>query len=260
MNDIFSVERPFANWEIYGFSNRKAHLYPNLTSTHRFSKENLSGFDAGDLLVADSQSNGRGRHERTWLSPKGKNLYFNILYSLEGFLPQQYPQLMQITAISLAQVFKTIGVNASVKWPNDILCEKKKFCGMISEILVKDGKKILTTGIGIDVNVTAEDLKEINRPVTSLYQILGKPLNREVLLREIIQKLEESIEIARVQGIAPWIAEWRKMDQFIGHSAKMIEGDAIVEGTILDINEDGSLLFRKTDGIIISRYTGDLEI
>ena len=260
MNHIFSVERPFAEWEIHGFSNRKAHLYSNLTSTHRFSKENLSEFDVGDLLVADSQTNGRGRHERSWISPPGKNLYFNILYSLEGFLPQQYPQLMQITAISLAQLFRSLGVNASVKWPNDILFEKKKFCGMVSEILVKNGKKILTTGIGIDVNATEEDFAEINRPVTSLRLILGKPLNLENLLQEIVQKLENAIEITRIQGIAPWIAEWRKMDQFIGHSAKMVEGNEVIEGTILDINEDGSLLFRKTDGSIVSRYTGDLEI
>ena len=260
MNDIFCVERPFSEWEIHGFANRKAHLYSKLTSTHRYSKENISEFDVGDVLVADAQSSGRGRHERTWLSPEGKNLYFNILFSLEGFLPLQYPQLMQITAISLAQFFRTIGVNASVKWPNDILCEKKKFCGMISEILVKDGKKILTIGIGIDVNATAEDLEEIERPVTSLRLILGKALNREILLQKILQKLEESIEITRVQGIAPWIAEWRKMDQFIGHSARIVEGNEVVEGTILDINEDGSLLFRKTDGSIVSRYTGDLEI
>jgi BirA family biotin operon repressor/biotin-[acetyl-CoA-carboxylase] ligase len=151
-------------------------------------------------------------------------------------------------------------VNASVKWPNDILFEKKKFCGMVSEILVKNGKKILTTGIGIDVNATEEDFAEINRPVTSLRLILGKPLNREILLQEIVQKLENAIEITRIQGIAPWIAEWRKMDQFIGHSAKMVEGNEVIEGTILDINEDGSLLFRKTDGSIVSRYTGDLEI
>ena len=151
-------------------------------------------------------------------------------------------------------------MNASVKWPNDILCEKKKFCGMISEILVKDGKKILTIGIGIDVNATAEDLEEIERPVTSLRLILGKALNREILLQKILQKLEESIEITRVQGIAPWIAEWRKMDQFIGHSARIVEGKEVVEGTILDINEDGSLLFRENDGSIVSRYTGDLEI
>ena len=260
MNHIFSVERPFDKWELHGFASRKAFLYSELTSTHRFSKENISEFDAGDLLVADSQSSGRGRHDRKWISPEGKNLYFNILYSLEGFLPKQYPQLMQITAISLAQVFRSFGVNASVKWPNDILCEKKKFCGMISEVLVKNGKKILTTGIGIDVNATEEDLAEIDRPVTSLRIILGKPLNREVLLQAIVQKLEESIAIAKVQGVAPWITEWRKMDQFIGHSARMVEGSEVIEGTILDINEDGSLLFRKTDGTTVSRYTGDLEI
>ena len=110
------------------------------------------------------------------------------------------------------------------------------------------------------MNATEEDLAEIDRPVTSLRIILGKPLNREVLLQAIVQKLEESIAIAKVQGVAPWITEWRKMDQFIGHSARMVEGSEVVEGTILDINEDGSLLFRKTDGTTVSRYTGDLEI
>lgn len=260
MDDIFSIERPFESWKILGFNGKMAKFFPHLESTHRYSKENLQELEAGDVIVADSQSSGRGRHNRTWLSPKGKNLYFNILYPLESFAPREYPQLMQISAITIAQIFREIGIDASVKWPNDILCEKKKVCGMISEILTKNGNKLLTLGIGIDVNADEDDLKSIDRPVSSLKIFLRRSVNREVLLQTIINKLQRSVELAQAKGVAPWIDEWRKMDRFIGNPAKIVEGNEIIEGTILDINDDGSLLFCTQSGQIITRHTGDLEI
>ena len=129
--------------------------------------------------------------------------------------------------------------------------------GLVLEVL---GEKFLTIGIGIDVNADESDFQEINRPVTSLMLLLGKRINREALLQKVLQKLKESFALTQKEGIRPWIDEWRKMDQFIGNAAKIVEGNAVIEGTILDINEDGSLLFCKKDGEIISRYTGDLEI
>ncbi len=260
MDEFFSAERPFESWKIYGFNGKEARLFPQLESTHRYSKENLQDLEAGDVVVADSQSSGRGRHNRTWLSPKGKNLYFNILYPLKGFAPREYPQLMQISAIAIAQVLRTIGVDASVKWPNDILCEKKKLCGMISEILDRSGEKLLTLGVGIDVNADEEDLKEIDRPVTSLKILLSRSVNREILLQTIIDKLRQSVELAQAKGVLPWIDEWRKMDRFIGNPGRIVEGSETIEGTILDINDDGSLLFCTISGQIVTRHTGDLEI
>lgn len=260
MEDFFSAEQPFESWKILGFNGKMAKLFPHLESTHRYSKEHLQELEAGDVIVADSQSSGRGRHDRTWLSPKGKNLYFNILYPLGKFTPREYPQLMQISAITIAQVLRETGIDASVKWPNDILCEKKKICGMISEILSRNNEKILTLGIGIDVNADEDDLKSIDRPVSSLKLLLGRSVNREVFLQTIINRLQLSVEIAQTKGVTPWIDEWRKMDRFIGNPGKIVEGDEIIEGTILDINDDGSLLFCTKSGQIITRHTGDLEI
>lgn len=260
MEDIFSTERPFLSWEICGLSGKPARIFEHLESTHRYSKENLQNLEAGDVIVADSQSSGRGRHERVWLSPQGKNLYFNILYPLRGFAPREYPQLMQISAIAIAQVLRGVGLPASVKWPNDILYEKKKVCGMISEVLVRSGEKLLTIGIGIDVNASEDDFKSIDRPVTSLMLSLGKRINREVLLKMVLRALKEAFDRTQKEGIAPWLDEWRKMDRFIGCPAKIVEGNDSVEGTILDICDDGSLLFCTKSGQIISRHTGDLEI
>lgn len=260
MDNLFSAERPFAEWKIQGFDGQPALLFTELESTHRYSKEHLKDLSAGDIIVADSQTSGRGRHDRVWISPHGKNLYFNILYPLNGFQIREYPQLMQITAISLSQLFHQIGVDSSVKWPNDILFEKKKLCGMVSEILCKENQKLLTVGIGIDVNADEVDFQSIERPVTSLKICLGKKLNREILLRQIVESLKNAFEITLRCGITPWIEEWRKMDKFLGHPAKIVDDDESIEGTILDINDDGSLLFCTKSGNLLSRYTGDLEI
>ena len=102
----------------------------------------------GTLFVADSQSAGRGRHERTWSSPAGKNLYFNILIPLDGIPLKNSPQITQVAALTFAEVFRQLQDDANaqglgnrdigkvtVKWPNDILCGVSKFCGILAELV-----------------------------------------------------------------------------------------------------------------------------
>lgn len=260
MNHFFTQERSFLSWELQGIDGKPARLFENLPSTHAYSKEHIQDLFTGGLVVANSQSSGRGRHDRIWQSPIGKNLYFNITFPLQGLVPHQYAQMMQVSAITIAEFVRELGVDASVKWPNDILCHKQKFCGMISDLLRMEQGNFLTIGTGINVNTEAEDLANLGRPATSLKIVLQKQLNREALLREIVKRLGRSLQEVKEKGLAPWISEWREMDQFIGHKARMVEGDTVVEGTILDINDDGSLLFQTEYGNTISRYTGDLEI
>lgn len=260
MENLFAPERPFLDWNLTGFGGIPARLFSTLSSTHRYCKEHISELETGSLIVADSQDQGRGRHDRTWISPPSKNLYFNLVYPLSGIEPKHYPQLMQVSAITIAQVLQKIGVGASVKWPNDILFEKQKLCGMVSECLTKGTEKVLIIGIGLNVNTNSSDLRGIPKPATSVSIVLGKSVNREALLQEIVQELEQSVKRIPKEGVSPWIEEWRKMDQFIGHPAHIVEGSESVEGTILDINDDGSLLFCTKSGQIITRHTGDLEI
>ena len=101
----------------------------------------------GTLMVADTQTAGRGRHERTWVSPAGLNLYFNILIPLDGIPLASAPQITQVAALTFAEIFKCLQDDANVqglgnqdigkvtvKWPNDILCGKHKFCGILAEL------------------------------------------------------------------------------------------------------------------------------
>lgn len=273
---MFSPEKKFCDWKLCGFENSPAALFETIESTHSEMKARAAAgaIIPGTLFVANSQSAGRGRHQRTWVSPVNKNLYFNILIPLDGIAPNQYPQITQITALTFAEVFQSIGANVTVKWPNDILYNKSKFCGILAEIVwMPNHRAALSLGVGINVNSDAKDFEFLERDVTTLKEILGKPLNRELLLRGLIGALERALGQFHQFGITPWVNAWRKMDKFIGAKASVIVNNNCTdenqktkigaqkkEGTIIDMQNDGSLLFKTTDGEIISVYSADLEI
>ena len=190
----------------------------------------------GTLIVADTQTAGRGRHERTWASPAGKNLYFNILIPLNGIPLSSAPQITQVAALTFAEVFKSLQDDSnaqgrgnpdigkvSVKWPNDILCGKHKFCGILAEVVyIKSAESgsapqpAISMGVGINVNSEPSDYAGLGRAVTTLKDICGQNINREKLLQALIASLERAIGQFRAFGIRPWVEAWRKMDQFIG--------------------------------------------
>lgn len=237
----------------------------------------------GTLFVADAQTSGHGRHDRTWASPAHKNLYFNLLVPLEGVPANRYSQITQVTALTFAEVFsalqKDAGDNAAntpitVKWPNDILYGKSKFCGILAEVVFMPGAKpALCMGIGINVNSDPADYALLNREVTTLKEITGKPINREKLLQALVASLERALGQFKAFGIGPWVKAWRKMDRFIGARGTIVvnnhctdqnrdggEGVTKKTGVIQDMNDDGSLLFKCDDGEVQTVYSADLEI
>ena len=249
----------------------------------------------------------RGRHERTWDSPAGLNLYFNILIPLDGIPLASAPQITQVAALTFAEIFKSLQDDANakglgnqdigkvtVKWPNDILCGKHKFCGILAELVfIKEipafagmtnnkaemtstqgsPKPAISMGVGINVNSSPADYAHLGRSVTTLKDICGQKINREKLLQMLIGNLERAIGQFRAFGIRPWIAAWKRMDQFIGARGTIVvnnrctdqnrnsgEGSIKKTGAILDMQDDGSLLFKCDDGTIETVYSADLEI
>jgi len=290
---MFSPEKAFSDWHLSGFGNSPSFLFEDTESTHSLMKARATTGDItpGTLIVADRQTAGRGRHERTWDSPAGQNLYFNILIPLDGIPLASAAQITQVAALTFAEVFKCIQDDAntqglgnkslgkvSVKWPNDILCGKHKFCGILAEVVYTPSasdspKPAINMGVGINVNSSPLDYAHLGRAVTTLKDICGQKINREKLLQMLIGNLERAIGQFRAFGIRPWVNNWRKMDQFIGARGTIIvnnrctdqnrdsgEGALKKTGTILDMQDDGSLLFKCDDGTIETVYSADLEI
>ena len=292
---MFSKERNFLKWNLRGFGGSPAILFENLDSTHSLMKAKAAAGEIapGTLIVADMQTSGRGRHERSWASPAGLNLYFNILIPLDGIPLGKSPQITQVAALTFAEVFRDLqqGANAqgrgnqdigkvTVKWPNDILCGKSKFCGILAELVYIKSSALgaapapaISMGVGINVNSDPADYANLGRPITTLKEIAGHEINREKLLQALVASLERAIGQFRAFGISPWIEAWRKMDQFIGARGTIVvnnhctdenrDGGTGVQkksGRILDMNEDGSLRFECDDGTVETVYSADLEI
>ena len=316
---MFSPERNFTDWKLTGFNSAPAFLFETIESTHKLMKSMASAGEIvpGTLFVADSQSKGHGRHERTWDSPAGKNLYFNILIPLNGIPANRFAQITQVAALTFAEVFNGLQDSAilesadekcavlkkgtistsntntppqkiTVKWPNDILYGKSKFCGILAEVVYAKiatstemanesaGMTItpaLNMGVGINVNSDPEDYAHIGRAVTTLKAIFGHTINREKLLQQLIGSLERAIGQFKAFGIRPWVAAWKRMDQFIGARGTIVvnnrctdqnrdsgEGSIKKSGTILDMQDDGSLLFKCDDGTTETVISADLEI
>ena len=299
---MFSPERPFCDWHLCGFGNAPAFLFDSLESTHSLMKARAAAGDIapGTLMVADTQTAGRGRHERTWDSPAGLNLYFNILIPLDGIPLASAPQITQVAALTFAEIFKGLQDDAhaqrqgnpsigkvTVKWPNDILCGKHKFCGILAELVYiknreSDGAQYSTAaknipaismGVGINVNSSPDDYAHLGRSVTTLKDICGQRINREKLLQMLIANLERAVGQFRAFGIRPWVAAWKRMDQFIGARGTIVvnnhctdqnrdSGEGVIKkaGSILDMRDDGSLLFKCDDGTVETVYSADLEI
>ena len=126
-------------------------------------------------------------------------------------------------------------------------------------------------GVGINVNSTPDDYTSLGRAVTTLKDICGQNINREKLLQMLIANLERAIGQFKAFGIRPWVSAWKRMDQFIGTRGTIIvnnhctdqtrgDGDIKKTGSILDMQDDGSLLFKCDDGTIETVYSADLEI
>ena len=290
---MFSPEKPFSDWHLGGFGDSPAFLFESLESTHSLMKARAAAGEiaSGTLIVADTQTAGRGRHERTWDSPAGQNLYFNILIPLDGIPLASAPQITQVAALTFAEIFMSLQDEANaqglgnkslgkvtVKWPNDILCGKHKFCGILAEVVYTPSasgtpKPTISMGVGINVNSDSADYAHLGRSVTTLKDICGQSINREKLLQMLIANLERAVGQFRAFGIRPWVAAWKRMDQFIGARGTIIvnnrctdanrnsgEGSIKKTGSILDMQDDGSLLFKCDDGTIETVYSADLEI
>jgi len=289
---MFSQERNFTDWQLTGFGDAPAFLFETIGSTHKLMKSMAASGEIapGTLFVADSQSDGHGRHERTWDSPAGKNLYFNILIPLDNIPTSNFAQITQVAALTFAETFNNIqegdaiasrdcagAPKITVKWPNDILYGKSKFCGILAEVVytrTQDAPRpALSMGVGINVNSDPADYAHLNRVVTTLKTIYGHAINREKLLQVLIGNLERAIGQFKAFGIRPWVEAWKRMDQFIGARGTIIvnnhctdqnrdtgEGSIKKTGHIINMNDDGSLLFECDDGTVETVISADLEI
>lgn len=159
-----------------------------IDSTNTYAKTQSGSFNKDRItcITAEHQTKGRGRFERTWVSPRGVNLYATFFFRLPLNTPN-INQLATIMAESLIHLLREAGLNPEMKWPNDVLVNKKKLAGVLCEVVFQATSIEVILGLGVNLNMEAEDLAKIDQPATSLLQETGHPWERD----RFLQKLEK---------------------------------------------------------------------
>jgi BirA family biotin operon repressor/biotin-[acetyl-CoA-carboxylase] ligase len=227
------------------------HHFDTIDSTNSWSKHNTSDFDKNKLTIvtANTQTAGRGRFNRRWKSPAGQNIYATYNFFIEKSR-SDIGNIPQLLALSAVQILRQFGLQAGLKWPNDVVINDKKLGGILCETVDCLDSLCVIVGIGINVNMPLELLQEIDRPATSMLVETGKPHEVTEVLQSLTTAFANHLQTFLRSGFAPFIDDFRKA---ITHQPgqKVRFSDFVNEawnGTFHAINDDGSLNLLLANG------------
>ncbi len=235
------------------------YKYAELDSTNAFLKLHCSALPDYSVIWADEQTDGRGRFTRIWNSQPGLDLTFSILLPLTSLEQKLRQNITQITALSVAQMLEGYGLKPSVKWPNDVLIQGKKISGILCEIIETDKRVCGVLGIGINVNSTEKFLAGIDLPATSLSCELHHKVVRQVLLEKLLEIIINCFNVLCQNGFTQNRQEIKKRLAFIYEYIIFtdVKQDSY-SGKIIDLNDDGTLLFECEKRGVISLNSGEI--
>lgn len=214
----------------------------------------------GTLVISEMQTGGRGRRGREWHSPSGQGLYLSIILRPE-IPPAEAPKMNLLTAVSVAEtIISLTGLDALIKWPNDILVHGKKIGGILTEVDAEmDAVLYMVVGVGINVNNRTFP-PGLRRRATSLFLETGRPFSRLTLLKGFLTRFEKDYGDHRRQGFQPVIARWKGLTDVIGRSVRAGAPGHSLLGIVEDLDENGALVLRDRKGRIHRVFAGDITL
>ena len=216
----------------------------------------LQGAPAGTVIVADSQSSGRGRRGNTWVAPPGKCLLCSILLRPE-FPMECWPRLTHAASLAMAQTLEDFGMKAQIKWPNDVYIAGRKICGILLETFTSAEGGFVVLGFGLNVNVTAEEWPEnLATPATSVSLETGEQAHRETILDCFLQHFEKVWP--GVHQHFPTLLQAVETRSFLtGHRITLEVQGRVETGTAHGLTPSGGLLFEDSQGTLREIFTAD---
>ncbi|WP_026560184.1 biotin--[acetyl-CoA-carboxylase] ligase [Bacillus sp. J37] len=250
-----------------GLKTRKmghhVHFEETVTSTQKIAQTLANeGAEEGTIVVAEQQTNGRGRMARQWYSPSGTGIWMSLIIR-PNIAVQATPQLTLLTAVAIVQAIEEITpLKPDIKWPNDILINGKKLVGILTELQAEaDRVHSIIIGTGINVNQSITDFpEELHHVATSIHLETNKQWDRAQLIQEILLKFENLYSLYLAQGFRPIKLLWEGYAVSLQKpiTARTINGT--VEGKAIGINDAGVLLIQTSDGSVKQIYSADIEL
>ncbi|MFH2119717.1 MAG: biotin--[acetyl-CoA-carboxylase] ligase [Pseudomonadota bacterium] len=241
----------------------RIHYEETVDSTNRVAWELvLGGAPEGTVVLADRQTAGRGRLQRSWQSPPGCNLYTSVILR-PAIPPHDASQITLLAGVAVAEAISAVYPGrVGIKWPNDLLIGGRKVCGILTETrMVAGGIDSVIVGVGLNVNMERTDFDPAHRETaTSLREETGREHSREDLLFLLCERFEQWYEIFLHGGFAPVREEWLVRAEMVGKRLKVLFGDQMLEGVFAGIDWDGALLIADEQGAVRRVIAGDATI
>ena len=245
------------------YIGRKIYYFPELESTNIMAKEKASHkeeeINKGTVIISERQSAGKGRLGRNWFSPAGGIWLSIILYP--QLSPSYIPRITLMTAVAVVKAIeRCTKIKTQVKWPNDILINGKKVCGILTEMSAElDLINWVVVGIGVNVNIKQQEFPEdIREMTTSLKEALRKEISRVRLVQMFLKEFERYYELLKRREISSILKEWKSYSHTLGKKIRVDMGERIITGEAVDINEEGALILKKEDGELVEIISGTI--
>ena len=232
-----------------------------IDSTNLEAARLVDSLPHGTVIAAEAQTAGRGRRGRSWVSRKGENLYFSLLLKPE-FGPERASMLTLVMALAVAEGIEQIyGCKPQIKWPNDIVVNDRKVCGILTEMQLEAAAiKCVIVGVGINVNQMTFEEDGLTY-ASSLQKETGLCKDRKELLERVIDRFMAWYKVFCEQGtLQPMKAAYEARLANLDREVRVLDPKGEYTGTALGINEHGELVVRMEDGSLEVIYAGEVSV
>lgn len=226
-------------------TNIKYHS--ELESTNNTAREIALKAAEGTVVIAETQKKGRGRMGNEWQSNPG-GVWLSLI--LKPTIPlDNLSKITLVAGIAVTNALRDAGVDAHIKWPNDVLVKGKKICGILTEVSAEvDKVDYVILGIGINANVKIDDLKEdIRKKSTSIAHEVGKAVNRTTFIASLLYELEQQYIKFKTQKFTDIVDEWINLSDTIGKEVRIRTPNKLIEGKAVGITEKGAIVILDRD-------------
>jgi BirA family biotin operon repressor/biotin-[acetyl-CoA-carboxylase] ligase len=227
------------------------HSHEELPSTSDRARELAEeGAGHGEVVIAETQTAGRGRRGRTWISPPNRNLYLSVILRPE-LPPARAPELTLVSSIAVCDALRHAGIAAGIKWPNDVLVSGRKIAGILTELAAEpDRVHWVVLGIGVNLNAREEDFPpELRADATSALIERGEPVPRALFAAALLSCLEEWIDRHADDGFEAVRQAWLERNVTLGREVSVRTEGREIAGIAEDLDAQGALLVRTTEGV-----------
>ena len=240
---------------------KEIHCFRKVFSTNSIAKFLANhGAEEGTVMVSEIQTNARGRLGKKWEAPEG-GIWMSLL--LRPKVPPARIGLITLaTGVAIAKSIRSLGVDARIKWPNDVLIHGKKISGVLTEVNATFNEiDWVVVGIGIDSNLKLEDFSEdIRIGTTTLTEELPAKVDENELIAIFLNEFEEVYQLYKDGEIETILKDWRDLSDTIGKYVNITQtGGKITQGYVVGINNEGSLIIERQDGALEKIISGELR-